>query len=124
MSLVARHLEENGLPTVVIGSALDVVEHCGVPRFVFTDFPLGNPCGPPDRRDIQRTVVSRALQLLEEATAPRTTVRLPFAWHDPAWRGRYGRVDPAAREKLLKAGEERRAQAAARKGPAKGLPKA
>ena len=116
MSLVARHLEANGIPTVVIGSALDIVEHCGVPRFVFTDFPLGNPCGPPDRRDIQRTVVSRALQLLEEATAPRTTVRMPMTWHDPDWRGRYGRVDPAERERLLKAGEERRA-AAARKGP-------
>ena len=47
LSLVARHLEANGLPTVIIGSALDVVEHCGVPRFLFTDFPLGNPCGHP-----------------------------------------------------------------------------
>lgn len=120
MSLVARYLEENGLPTVVIGSALDVVEHCGVPRFVFTDFPLGNPCGPPDRRDIQRAVVSRALQVLEEATAPRTTVRMPFEWHDPAWRGRYGRVDPAAREALLKEGEARRARFAAMKGESKG----
>ena len=119
MSLVARHLEENGLPTVVIGSALDVVEHCGVPRFVFTDFPLGNPCGPPDRRDIQRAVVSRALRLLEEATAPRTTVRMAFDWHDPDWRGRYGRVDPAAREALLQAGEERRARFAALKGSPK-----
>ena len=61
MSLVARHLEANGLPTVIIGSARDVVEHCGVPRFVFTDFPLGNPCGPPYRRDIQRTVVAMAI---------------------------------------------------------------
>ena len=120
MSLVARHLEANGLPTVVIGSALDIVEYCGVPRFVFTDFPLGNPCGPPDRRDLQRAIVSRALDVLEHATVPRTTVRLPFEWHDPAWRGRYGRVDPAERARLLKAGEERRAQAAARKGPPEG----
>ena len=37
MSLVARYLEEAGLPTVIVGSARDVVEHCGVPRFVFTD---------------------------------------------------------------------------------------
>jgi D-proline reductase (dithiol) PrdB len=43
ISLVARHLETNGIPTVIVGSALDVVEHCGVPRFYFTDFPLGNP---------------------------------------------------------------------------------
>jgi hypothetical protein len=29
VSLVARHLETNGIPTVIVGSALDVVEHCG-----------------------------------------------------------------------------------------------
>ena len=44
------------MPTVVIGSARDIVEHCGVARFVFTDFPLGNPCGHPWRRDMQREV--------------------------------------------------------------------
>lgn len=108
MSLVARHLEAAGLATVIIGSALDVVEHCGVPRFVFTDFPLGNPCGPPDRRDIQRTVVGHAVRLLAEAEGPRTTLRMPFAWHDPAWRARYGRIDPVERERLLEIGRRRR----------------
>ena len=109
MSLVARHLEANGLPTVIIGSARDVVEHCGVPRFVFTDFPLGNPCGHPWRRDMQRSVVEMALRLLETATGPRTTVQAPFAWKDdPGWRARYSRVDPAERDKLLALGEERR----------------
>ena len=37
MSLVARILEEAGIPTVILGSAIDIVEHCGVPRFLFTD---------------------------------------------------------------------------------------
>ena len=113
MSLAARHLEANGLPTVIIGSAIDVVEHCGVPRFVFTDFPLGNPCGPPYRRDIQRAVVKLALDLLSSATGPRTTVTAPFTWEDADWRGRYGRVDPAKREELLEAGRQRRARRAA-----------
>src|SRR5204862_8193502 len=36
VSLVARHLEANGLPTVVMGCAKDIVEYCGVPRFVFS----------------------------------------------------------------------------------------
>ena len=115
MSLVARTLEAAGLPTVIIGSALDVVEHCGVPRFVFTDFPLGNPCGPPDRRDVQRAVVELALGLLSDAEKPRTTVRAPFDWHDPDWRGRYGRVDPAKRERLRQLGDQRRARVADRK---------
>jgi hypothetical protein len=110
--LVARHLEANGIPTVIVGSALDVVEHCGVPRFLFTDFPLGNPCGHPGRRDMQKQIVRQAVELLETACAPRTTVQAPFSWKedDPDWRSRYGRVDPAERERLLVAGEARRRQ--------------
>lgn len=111
MSLVARHLEANGIPTVVIGSARDIVEHCGVPRFLFTDFPLGNPCGHPDRRDMQREIVRQALDLLQSAAAPRITVSAPFAWKDdPGWRARYGRVDPAERARLLALGAERKAK--------------
>ncbi len=110
MSLVARHLEANGIPTVIIGSALDIVEHCGVPRFLFTDFPLGNPCGHPWDRGMQEKIVRQALDVLATATGPRTTAMAPFGWKesDPEWRGRYGRVDPAERDRLLKLGEERR----------------
>ena len=109
MSLIARHLEENGLPTVIVGSALDIVEHAGVPRFLFTDFPLGNPCGHPWRRDMQRAIVAQALDVLATAQGPRTIVRAPYAWKDdPGWRDRYGRVDPAERARLLALGEQRR----------------
>ena len=109
MSLVARHLEANGLPTVIIGSALDIVEHCGVPRFVFTDLPLGNPVGHPWNRDMQRDVVRLALNTLETASGPRTTVRAPVRWKDdPGWRERYSRVDAAERERFLQLGDERR----------------
>ena len=110
MSLVARHLEANGIPTVIIGSALDIVEHCGVPRFVFSDFPLGNPCGHPWDTDMQTATVRLALQVLETAAAPRTTVRSPFAWKadDPEWRERYNRIRPEDRERLLAIGDARR----------------
>ena len=63
MSLVARHLEQAGIPTVVIGSARDIVEQCGVPRFLFTDFPLGNPCGAPYDVAMQSSIVGMALDL-------------------------------------------------------------
>ena len=97
------------MPTVMIGSARDVVEHCGVPRFLFTDFPLGNPCGHPWNPQMQRDVVSRALQMLETAERPRTTAVAPHAWKgDPGWRERYARVTPAERERLLALGQERR----------------
>jgi hypothetical protein len=113
VSLVARHLEANGIPTVVMGSARDVVEHCGVPRFLFTDFPLGNPCGRPFDRKMQREIVVQALALLEQATAPRCTRRTPFRFEegseDEAWRRNYLRLDDEQREKLREAGERRRA---------------
>jgi D-proline reductase (dithiol) PrdB len=96
VSLVARHLEANGIATVILGSARDIVEHCGVPRLVFTDFPLGNPCGKPDDVAMQRTIVGLGLDLLEKAFAPRTTVQTPFVWsEDQSWRDNYMRVESA-----------------------------
>jgi hypothetical protein len=90
VSLVARHLEENGLPTVVLGSARDIVEQCGVARFVFTDFPLGNPCGKPDDATMQQEIVGMALNLLETARYPRTTIQTPFQWDATGeWRATY-----------------------------------
>ena len=110
MGLVARHLEANGIPTVIAGSARDIVEECGVPRFLFTDFPLGNPCGKPWDTPMQHTIIAHALALFESATLPRTTVQTPFAWsEDDSWRDRYGHVDPANAEALRRAGEARRA---------------
>lgn len=116
VSLIARHLEQNGIPTVVIGSARDIVEYCGVPRFVFTDFPLGNPVGLPWQPDMQRAIVAQALDLLETATAPRTTVVAPFAWNgDPGWRSVYNRVTPENADALRALGDERRRKMLARK---------
>jgi hypothetical protein len=117
VSLVARHLEEAGIPTVVVGSARDIVEQCGVARFVFTDFPLGNPCGRPGDRPMQRAIVELALELLETATRPRTTVQAPFVWsEDESWKDAYARVDPAEAERLRRAGEARRANQERAKG--------
>ena len=114
MSLTARHLEENGIVTVVMGSARDVVEECGVARFLFTDFPLGNPCGKPGDVEMQRSIVAMALDLAERAWVPRSTVKTPYTWGDDAWRERYMVVDESTRDALAREGERRRARQAAR----------
>jgi hypothetical protein len=80
VSLIARYLEENGISTVVIGAARDIVEHCGVARFVFVDFPLGSPCGEPWNVAQQREIFAHALDLLATAKAPRTTVAPRYSW--------------------------------------------
>ena len=93
VSLAARHLEANGIPTVVMGCAKDIVEHVGVPRFLFTDFPLGNPCGRPGDRGSQDFSLGLALKLLETASAARTTVQSPLRWSaDPSWKLDYSNV--------------------------------
>jgi D-proline reductase (dithiol) PrdB len=84
MSLVARHLEAAGIPTVVMGAAKDIVEACGVPRFVFSDFPLGNAAARPHDVASQDATLALALQLLESAFAPRTTVQNPLRWQGEA----------------------------------------
>lgn len=113
VGLAARHLEANGIPTVILGSARDIVEHCGVPRFLFTDFPLGNPCGKPWEPAMQLAIVAQALDLLAVAEGPRTTVQSPFRWAegqaDALWRRRYLEITEEKREQLRRAGEQRRA---------------
>ena len=111
MSLVSRHLEANGLATDVIGSARDIVEECGVARFLFSDFPLGNPCGKPYDVEMQRAITGFALDLLESARLPRTTVQTPLLWsEDESWKANYARLDAERVEALRRAGERRRAQ--------------
>lgn len=113
VSLGSRYFEAAGIPTVVIGSAKDIVEECGVPRFVFVDFPLGNPCGKPGDVEMQRAITSLALDVLERSILPRTTVQAPFAWdatdgHDDGWRQRFMHVGDDNRAALEAAGAERR----------------
>jgi len=114
VSLVARHLEAAGIATVVIGSARDIVEQCGVPRFLFTDFPLGNPCGEPYNTAMQAAITAMALDLLETARFPRTTVQAPFAWPSQDWRANYMRVEGIDPAELRRRGDERRQTQAAR----------
>ena len=109
MCLVARHLERAGIPTVILGSALDIVEHCGAPRYAFTDFPLGNPCGKPYDADMQRDIVRAAVSLLEEAEGPRALIRSPFVWGSDEWREGYMRIRTEDVKRLAAAGAARRA---------------
>ena len=108
VALVARHLEANGIPTVVVGSARDIIEEIGVARFLFVDFPLGYPTGRPGDVEQQRQICSQALALLGGAWAARTTVQADAEWGDDSWRSNYMRVEDATRAPLAAAGASRR----------------
>ncbi|MDQ2831757.1 MAG: glycine reductase, partial [Chloroflexota bacterium] len=103
LALVARHLEANGIPTVVLGCAKDIVEHCGVPRLLFSDFPLGNGAGRPGDAASQALTLELALRVLETAPAARTTVQSPLRWSGNAlWKLDYGSTQGLSPEELAR----------------------
>lgn len=93
-SLAARAIEAAGIATVIMGCAKDIVEWVGVPRFVFSDFPLGNAAGRPNDRESQDYTLKLALALLQSAPAARTTVQSPLRWSaDADWKLDYCNVE-------------------------------
>jgi D-proline reductase (dithiol) PrdB len=111
VSLVARHLEANGIPTVVMGCAKDIVEYAAVPRFLFSDFPLGNSAGRPHDSVSQALTLELALRLLETAAGPQTTMQSPLRWSaDVSWKRDYNNVAMLSAEELARRRREFDAQ--------------
>jgi len=101
VSLTARMLEESGIATVIMGCAKDIVEHVGVPRFLFSDFPLGNAAGRPKDPASQAFTLDLALSVLETAPAARTTVQSPLIWSaSPDWKLDYCNIDRLTPEEI------------------------
>jgi hypothetical protein len=117
VSLVARHLEANGIPTVIMGCAKDLVEFCGVPRFLFSDFPLGNPAGRPNDVASQAFTMELALKVLESSICARTTVQNPLRWSEnPDWKLDFSNIEQLSAEEIAR----RKAEFDANKEVAKG----
>lgn len=57
---------------------------------------------------MQQAILGIALDLLERAWMPRTTIQTPYQWPDEAWRDAFMKVDDSNREALARAGKERR----------------
>ena len=70
MCLVARHFEALGLPTLIMGSALDILAAGKPPRAKFVNYPLGFESGRFRDRRNQFDVVAEALRGFDEMTAP------------------------------------------------------
>ena len=88
---------------MVLGSAKDIVEHCGVPRFVFSDFPLGNSAGKPNDRTSQQHTLALALDLLETAQQPGTTIQSAQRWSDKEqWKADFYSIANLSAEELAK----------------------
>jgi hypothetical protein len=106
-SLLARYLEANGISTILMGAAKDIVEYCGVPRFLFSDFPLGNAAAKPHDPSSRTLNFELALSLLEQAPAARTTVQSPLIWStDPSWKLDYSNLEKLSPEEVSRLSKE------------------
>ena len=82
MGLIARIVEEGGIPTVSVSSARDVTEVVKPPRSVFVNFPLGYTTGKPFDRGLQMAIIKDAFDALQSIKEPGTIIDLPYEWDE------------------------------------------
>ena len=63
-------IEDRGIPTLVAGTALDIMRQVTPPRAVFVDHPVGRTFGPPHDRARNEAVLARVLAELPNFTQP------------------------------------------------------
>ena len=95
MCLVARHFEALGLPTLILGSGLDIMRAGRPPRAKFVNYPLGFSSGRfRDKRD-QFDVVAEALEGFNTMTSP-SIEPMAFEWlagWEMVWSRERGKLD-------------------------------
>ena len=99
-----------------MGCARDIVEHVGVPRFYFSNFPLGHSAGKPFDAASQHQTVREALALVDQANTARTTAVSTQKWsNDDRWEQDFWDVSQLSPQQLkkLKAEHEQVRQTAA-----------
>ncbi len=94
MSLIARHLETAGTPTVCLTSARDITAAGNPPRAVFVDYPLGHTSGRPFDPEDQYDITRAALAGLETIDEPGDILDLGRRWSDDdGWKADAMRTD-------------------------------
>jgi len=90
VGLITRAVEEAGIPTICMTSALDITQAVKPPRAVFLNFPLGHQTGKPHQPELQRRIVADALRAFETIAQAGTIVELPYVWdaNDRSWEER------------------------------------
>jgi hypothetical protein len=73
-------IEAGGIPTLLIGTAHDIMQKVTPPRAAFVDHPVGRTFGPPNDRPRNRTVLRRALEELPHFQQPREIRDLGCNW--------------------------------------------
>ena len=85
MGLIARAIEQVGIPTIVVSIAKDLTKAAGTPRSVFVKWPMGHPLGRPNHPLQQRTIIFDALRHAKNAVHPGEILSLPYTWSQQSY---------------------------------------
>ena len=82
MGLVARVVEEAGIPTITVSTGRDISALVTPPRTLFLNYPMGNTFGRPGDTAIQTEILRAALDFAVTATEPGVLVDSPLQWNE------------------------------------------
>ena len=86
MCLIARYLEANGIPTLCLGSAFDILSAGSPPRAMFVNYPLGHSAGKPFDRADQEYVVESALNGFNSLKRTSQIGMIDSDWGSTDWK--------------------------------------
>lgn len=81
--MLARWLEREGIPTVVVTMMPEVASALGAPRVVGVEFPFGHAFGMAGDAEMQGRVLGTALTVLAGAASFGTRVDVDVEWPVP-----------------------------------------
>jgi hypothetical protein len=70
LSLVARHIEESGIPTIIVGVERDIIDSVRPPRTAYYPGTLGSVLGKPNFKEYQLRVLDETLRWMETFDQP------------------------------------------------------
>ena len=82
MGLVARVVEESGIPTVNVSTGRDITALVRPPRSLFVNHPMGNTFGRVGDTATQTKILRMALDFAVTAEEPGILADYPGKWHE------------------------------------------
>lgn len=83
MPVLARTVENLGIPTVTVTMNPELAQKSRLSRVVGVEFPYGHSFGTPHNDELMMTVARAALQALEEAGEPGYRIDVDARWPVP-----------------------------------------
>jgi hypothetical protein len=116
VGLVARKIEDAGIPTVTLNMIWAYQNLVGMPRVAAIEHPFGRPFGDVGDVVRQREVIAAALAMAAEANEPGEVRHLPFRWHEAPEDTKWHPAEPSPIIAMMKARSARQAAKAEKGG--------